>query len=202
MFNHDLNEHKFINYALVCVVYGVCTSLWIYTEAIWYPAWSLSTLFHQDHISHWTQDKAGDQQAPAVLLSLPSPSCGGDTCVWDHDLTFYMDAGDSNSGHHACTASILTQWTISPAQNYTLDSRCLKKDWKILREAYITSWKPASLAINEKPWSRKVRLKHNTLSTIWIVPDWQTLGLLSLPQKVEMSWHFDAKVRGIPLWGT
>lgn len=33
---------------------------------------------------------------------------------WDHRPTFYVGAGDSNTGPPACIASALTYWAISP----------------------------------------------------------------------------------------
>lgn len=124
--------------------------------------------------------------------SSPHQGVGGVTGVWDHGLTFYLAAGDSNSGLHPCTASVLIHWTISQAQHYIVNSRSLRKESRVSREAFITSWKLVLFVINEKPWLRK-----------W---DWNTIlsvpsGLPSLPQKREistgeMTWHFDAKVRG------
>lgn len=43
-----------------------------------------------------------------------SPPLNNEVIVMNgHDHPFYMGSGDSNQGPHACTTSVLTQWTIS-----------------------------------------------------------------------------------------
>lgn len=55
--------------------------------------------------------RLGGQWALGICLSLP-PNFGL-TGVWPQ-LTFYIEAGNSDSDAYACRANSLTQWAISP----------------------------------------------------------------------------------------
>lgn len=94
-----------------------CVYLYIYVqvpeEDIRCPALSLCTLLPWDKVSHWIRSMAGNRQAPVSLLS-QRQSYGYSSTHVQLCLAFYMNSRDLNSGPHACVASALTHYGISP----------------------------------------------------------------------------------------
>lgn len=159
----------------------------MYTEAIWYFSWSLSTYSTKTAL-------LAEPRMSLVTSKVQQSSSRGRWGYWclgprsDFLLGCWGFELRSSSLHSKCSYPL--NHLPSPALYCKLEVP--QKGVKGLREAFITSWKLVLFVINEKPWLRK-----------W---DWNTIlsvpsGLLSLPQKREistgeMTWHFDAKVRG------
>lgn len=95
-----------------CVCAHICVCTWMPEEDIGCPDLTLSTLLLGDRVSCCPCGEAGIQQAPVILLSLPST-----VEVIDMHTTkasfLYVGLGDLNSGPQTFAASTITCGDIS-----------------------------------------------------------------------------------------